>query len=119
MSNHWGLRCLTCDTDCDLDWNHGGDAIQELIPHLPAFAAAGPAMEVIDRQGYGSVFPWTLQAFAVQHHTHALIAVDEYGALHGDCFHRYECACCQARQLCRLPRDHEGDHGPLPEAGAS
>jgi hypothetical protein len=119
MSNHWDLRCLTCETDCDLGWNHGGDAIQELIPHLPALAAAGPVMEIIDRHNRDVVFPWMLQAFAEQHHAHKLIAVDEYGVVHGGCIHRYECGCCQTRLLCGLPCDHEGDHGPLPKDGAS
>lgn len=109
MSNHWDLLCRTCDAKCDLEWNHGGDDIQELIGHLPALAQAVPGFEVFDRRFYGSL-PWELLRFARQHHAHDLIAVDEYGDVYGACGDIYYCACCKARLHCKLPKDHDGDH---------
>lgn len=119
MSNHWDLRCLTCETDCDLGWNHGGDTIQELIPHLATLAQAEEALDLLGRHVYDLQYPVGLVLFAKYHHAHDLIAVDEYGVLHGGCIHRYECSCCKTRLQCPQPRDHEGVHGPLPEGGAS
>ncbi|MEV0247905.1 hypothetical protein AB0H76_15035 [Nocardia sp. NPDC050712] len=112
MSNHWDLRCLTCETDCDLGWNHGGDTIQQLIPHLAALAAAEPALDLLSDYAYDLQYPQGLLLFAQQHHSHDLIAVDEYGSLHGDCARGYPCSCCGHRQSCRKPRGHEGDCGP-------
>lgn len=115
MSNHWDLRCVTCETTCDLEWNHGGDAIQQLIPHLSALAQAGPALDLLSIHVYDLQYPLGLVSFAEQHHTHQLTAVDEYGVLHGGCIERYECRCCGHRQHCLKPRGHEGDCGPLVE----
>lgn len=119
MSNHWDLRCTTCDVDCDLDWNHGGQAIQELIPLLPSLRAARSALRIVDDHAYATQLPWGVIDFADRHYDHDLIAVDEYGSLFGECARRYSCPCCRHGQTCTKPRDHEGDCGPLPEDGAA
>lgn len=120
MSNHWDLLCRTCDLTCDLDWNHGGDYIQQLIPLLSDMAKMRPVEELLyERFDFDRCFPAGLLEFAERHQGHDLIAIDEYGALHGDCIYRYECSCCGTRLHCRKPRDHEGEHGPLLEDGDS
>lgn len=119
MSNHWDLRCLTCGWDCGLGWNHGGDTIQELIPHLAALAQSEPALDLLGRHVYDLQYPMGLVSFAKQHHDHDLIAVDEYGVLYRDCGRAYACACCKHPQNCQKLRGHEDDCGPLPEGGAS
>lgn len=111
MSNEWNLLCRTCDEKCYLEWNNGGDKIQDLIPHLPAIAKMGPATEIISER-FDFWFPNGLLSFAESHHDHDLIGIDEYGVLYGDCGNRYTCGCCGTWVQCRRPRGHDGDHGP-------
>lgn len=122
MSNHWDLLCRTCGDACGLSWNRGGDYIQQLIPHLSVIADCAeklaPVREILDHHStWEIVLPWELVAFAKQHHSHVLTAVDEYGVFHGECIHDYECPCCRIRVRCRRPRDHDGEDGPAEQAG--
>ena len=119
MSNHWDLLCRTCDERHEFNWNHGGDQIQQLIPLLPLLVAARPALEIVDEGSYDTSLPYGALTFAEKHHAHDLIAVDEYGNLHGGCARAYQCACCGHMQSCRKSRGHEGDCGPLPKGGVS
>lgn len=112
MSNYWNLKCRTCGEVCELGWNHGGDEIQQLIPHLPALAAANDAIDIISARHYGDGFPSGLFPFAVRHRDHDLIAVDEYGVEHGICGGWYRCECCGGTPKCQRPNRHEGEHGP-------
>ncbi|MGW4718301.1 hypothetical protein [Nocardia sp. NPDC004260] len=112
MADDWNLKCRTCDTVHLLDWRNGGDEIQQLIPHLRALANAVHAINIIEGQHYGMDFPTDLVRFAVQHHAHDLIAVDEYGTEYGYCGYQYDCSCCGQRPKCRKPRHHDGDCGP-------
>lgn len=114
MSNEWDLLCRTCDEKCQLDWNDGGDYIQQLIPHMAVIAKMRPVEEILYHHCYdfNQGFPSGLLHFAEQHQSHDLIAIDEYGQLHGDCSEYYKCSRCGTRQHCRRPRNHDGDHGP-------
>ena len=110
MSNHWDLECRDCSATCDLELNHAGDYIQELIHHIPDIARVEPVYEILSEKFDVSI-PMQLVWFAQAHEGHDLIAVDEYGADHGECVKRYECGCCGTRLRCRKPVDHEGDCG--------
>lgn len=116
MSNHWDLLCRTCDDQCDLDWNHGGDYVQQLIPLLSDIAKMRPVEEILCGHFVEFGFPNGLLGFAERHQGHDLIAIDEYGAFHGDCTERYQCSCCGTRLHCRRLRDHEGDCGSAEKA---
>ncbi len=118
MSNYWNLLCRTCDEVCELGWNRGGDTIQQLIPHMAAIAAVREAVEIGSPWWPGDGFPYGLMAFAEKHKDHALIAIDEYGSLHGDCAQYFKCACCGHPLRCGKPQGHEGECGPL-EGGGS
>lgn len=121
MSNYWNLLCRTCDDICGFEWNHGGDFIKELIPHLPLLAEYAPKLEplreILDRHivGWEITFPTQLVVFARLHHAHELIPVDEYGNLYGACGSGYRCSCCSTWVWCKKPDEHDGDHGPAVE----
>lgn len=117
MSNEWNLLCRTCDFTCNFEWNHGGDRIQQLIPHMKLIAATFEALEPVREilayhVRWEFEFPWELVDFARSHHSHDLIAIDEYGKLYGDCGTRYRCECCGSYLHCRKAAGHDGDHGP-------
>lgn len=119
MSNYWNLLCRTCDDTCGFDWNHGGDRIQQLIPHLATLAECAKKLEPINELlsyhvTWEITLPWELVSFARQHHSHDLIAIDEYGHLYGDCGTAYRCECCGSYLSCKKKRDHDGDHGKPP-----
>ncbi|WP_305780024.1 hypothetical protein [Nocardia nova] len=117
MSNRWDLLCRTCNELFDFDWNHGGEHIQQVIPHMAALASIEPVAEILDNNWFGHhQFPMGLIWFARDHHAHDLIAVDEYGTPYGDCHHHYTCQCCGTRIRCKRPKDHDGEHGPDEEA---
>ncbi|MFG1794251.1 hypothetical protein [Nocardia sp. NPDC049149] len=119
MSNFWDLRCRTCSATCDLDWNNGGDQIQQLIPLLPDIARMRPVENLLSDRRVDFAFPFGLLQFAERHHSHDLTAIDQYGVEHGGCIHHYSCACCKSRMLCQLARGHEGECGPFPGGGES
>ena len=110
MSNYWDLECRTCGDTCELNWNRGGDYIQQLIQYIPDIAKMGPVEDILSMR-MDFQFPSGLLWFAKAHEGHDLIAVDEHGAYHGDCSKRYECVCCETRLHCRKPRGHEGECG--------
>ncbi|UGT65293.1 hypothetical protein LTT66_18155 [Nocardia gipuzkoensis] len=117
MSNEWNLLCRTCDVTCNFEWNHGGDRIQQLIPHMQLLADCAeklePAREILAYHVRWEIeFPWELVSFAKQHHSHDLTAIDEYGKLYGDCGTQYRCECCGTYLRCKKLADHDGDHGP-------
>ncbi len=118
MSNHWDLRCLDCDVDAGLSWNHGERQLNELVPLLAAIAAAKPAMDLLDCEVVNSTYldfsgaPSCVAAFAAHHAGHRVVPVDEYGALSGECGRSYQCGCCGLRPKCHLPPDHAGPHRP-------
>ncbi|MGW5519256.1 hypothetical protein [Nocardia africana] len=117
MSNYWDLLCRDCGDTYEFEWNRGGDHIQELIPYMGALAKMAPAYEILDRHPVRDYhMSYDLLTFAAEHQDHDLIAIDEYGTLYGDCYHRYACPCCGSQLKCGLPKGHDGDHGPKPKA---
>jgi len=119
VSNYWNLLCRNCEATCYVEWNRGGDYIQQLIPHMQAIAECAEKLEPVRQfldihSTWEIAFPWELVAFAQQHHSHDLIAIDEYGKLYGDCGTQYRCDCCGTYLWCKKKQDHDGDHGKAP-----
>jgi hypothetical protein len=115
VSNYWDLYCRTCGEIHDLDWNHGGERIQSMIPLLPELVKIGPILDRLEEYFYDLRYPSGLLHFAKQHNGHDLIARDEYGKLFDACGEYYRCPCCDHPSHCKLPLKHEGDHGQLPK----
>ncbi|WP_280320054.1 hypothetical protein [Nocardia wallacei] len=119
MSNHWNLHCRSCDLTHDLGWNNAGEEIQSLIGLLPELAAIAPVMDRLqDYWRFNLEFPFGLLDFAGRHHSHDLIAVDEYGQFFDACGQHYKCPCCNHSSYCKLPLNHDGGHGQLPKGDA-
>ncbi|MFD3426070.1 hypothetical protein [Nocardia fluminea] len=116
MSNGWDLRCRTCNDTLDLGWNHDPEMVQQLIPHLPAYAALVPVIksEMWRLDLTNNAFQTQGIAYwAAEHHTHELIAVDEYGHLADECgAHMFCQGGCKNTTHCRLAPGHDGDHSP-------
>jgi len=120
MSNHYDIKCVTCDERLyPTGWwtNGAGAKFTELISHRDALAAAAPGLEELEASGVVNDFQYSTLAacrFFAAHAGHDIRTIDEYGTLWGQCGRRVFCGCCGSGSGCKLPSGHDG-----PCAGAS
>lgn len=81
MSNHWHIRCATCNCRTEFEYNHGEDLLSAILEHRQAFKG----LEALARDP--RVYDSTLQlhghyinfSWIAEHADHELAIVSEYG----------------------------------------
>lgn len=113
MSNRWDLHCVRCGAGAGIGWNHGDDALAEMLPHLKGLADLARLMRVLPsrvevtvRCGFGEGSPD--MDFFVEHEGHPIVVMSEYGYRLGDCNRRIG----NTFDDCRLAEGHDGDCSP-------
>lgn len=115
MSTDWELYCTDCDTETDLQWNHGETYIAQLIPELARIAQMRAVENILNAHFVNFEFPADLLPFAELHATHKVVPRDEYGQVSGRCARRVVCRSCDSRIRCMRPPDHDGECAPTLE----
>ena len=120
MSCSWDIYCLDCGMGAGWDWNHGDDALGDILRSVREIAAAMPVLDKLYdagnlniRIGHGCEGgDMNSIRFLAEHATHKLALRDEYGQFLDDCSERIKCCSCEETFVCRRKSGHKGKHSP-------
>ncbi len=106
MSNHWDIRCLSCNEDLGFEWNHASEEYAEVLKYRDELTACADllAKPNLWRVNDGGALA-QIANFLGKHRGHDLVPRDEYGRLLGQCPER-----TPAYENCVLAKGHGGEH---------